>query len=443
MVTIVGEDPAAVVLKWDGPQGGTMLPVGRLVRQALAADARRRRPRAALPALRPELLDLQRNQRPGLPRRAMRDRLRRARYGRTGRERGAALPLPAVRHRHPDGQLELDGHLGLVLPFRGLRPRHPQRDGQLARLGEPLPPLEDLRRQHREPDGLLGGQQHERRARSASSISPAATPGARPTSITGNRVLDPTGDWAMMLDNAGPYLVVDNVLRLGEEARGVRMTWADQTLVGNVYSQGGRRRRARPLPPHRGEGRRGRRHPRRAARRCRPPRRAASASVFDLPATADAAAIQQAIDQAAATGGPAAGGASADGRPTRSTARSSFPRGATCSLSATGPARSPRGWSGPARPTAWCCGSKARARRRSATSRSRPARRRPCSCDAPDQAGGRIFADQLNTNGPTRPHPGPLRRAAGRPVSSEHGVQFRALQGQRQRRHVGGGHRPR
>ena len=34
-----------------------------------------------------------------------------------------------------------------------------------------------------------------------------------PTSITGNRVLDPAGDWAMILDNAGPYLVVDNVMR--------------------------------------------------------------------------------------------------------------------------------------------------------------------------------------------------------------------------------------
>src|SRR5439155_26118144 len=34
-----------------------------------------------------------------------------------------------------------------------------------------------------------------------------------PTSLTGNRVLDPTGDWAAVLDNAGPYLVVDNVFR--------------------------------------------------------------------------------------------------------------------------------------------------------------------------------------------------------------------------------------
>ena len=58
-----------------------------------------------------------------------------------------------------------------------------------------------------------------------------------PTSITGNRVLDPTGDWAMILDNAGPYLVVDNVIRLGKSARGIRMTWGDQTLLGDVYSK--------------------------------------------------------------------------------------------------------------------------------------------------------------------------------------------------------------
>lgn len=123
-----------------------------------------------------------------------------------------------------------------------------------------------------------------------------------PTSITGNRILDPTGDWAMILDNAGPYLVVDNVMRLGKTARGIRMTWADQTLVGNVYTrenaveERGRFRRiaekvvaekAIPdtlpaLPPT-------------------PPRR--ERRIFELPVTADAAAIQHAIDQAARLSG--------------------------------------------------------------------------------------------------------------------------------------------
>ena len=58
-----------------------------------------------------------------------------------------------------------------------------------------------------------------------------------PTSITGNRIIDPTGDWAMILDNGGPYLVVDNQFRLRPNTRAIRMTWADQTLVGNVYTQ--------------------------------------------------------------------------------------------------------------------------------------------------------------------------------------------------------------
>jgi len=57
-----------------------------------------------------------------------------------------------------------------------------------------------------------------------------------PTSITGNRVLDPVGDFAMMLSNAGPYLVVDNTFRCQGKTRAVQMTWADQTFVGNTYT---------------------------------------------------------------------------------------------------------------------------------------------------------------------------------------------------------------
>jgi hypothetical protein len=119
-----------------------------------------------------------------------------------------------------------------------------------------------------------------------------------PTSVTGNRVLDPTGDWAMVLDNAGPYLVVDNVLRLGDKARGVRMTWADQTLAGNTYSRAdaveerGRFRRVAErvvepgqirdnlpsLPPT-------------------PPRR--QRTVIEVPAGSGAEAMQRALDEAA------------------------------------------------------------------------------------------------------------------------------------------------
>jgi len=57
-----------------------------------------------------------------------------------------------------------------------------------------------------------------------------------PTSITGNRVLYPTGDFAMKLSNAGPYLVVDNTFRCRGKTRAVQMTWADQTFVGNTYT---------------------------------------------------------------------------------------------------------------------------------------------------------------------------------------------------------------
>ena len=57
-----------------------------------------------------------------------------------------------------------------------------------------------------------------------------------PTSITGNRVIDCTGPFAMLLDNAGPYLVVDNQFRLSGSNRAVRMTWADQVFCGNRYS---------------------------------------------------------------------------------------------------------------------------------------------------------------------------------------------------------------
>jgi len=125
-----------------------------------------------------------------------------------------------------------------------------------------------------------------------------------PTSITGNRIIEPTGDFAMRLGNGGPYLLADNVIksRPGSTKPAVVMTWGDQTLVGNTYTvadpvkEAGRFTRlddkvvapdaidARPpsLPPT----------PRKRDRK-----------LFELPASADAAAIQQAIDQAAQLAG--------------------------------------------------------------------------------------------------------------------------------------------
>jgi hypothetical protein len=131
-----------------------------------------------------------------------------------------------------------------------------------------------------------------------------------PVSLTGNRVLDPTRDWAVILDNAGPYLVVDNQFRIGPSGRAIRMTWADQTLVGNTYTRGN-------AVEERG-------HFRRIAERVvsaheipdalptlpsTPPHR--ERKVVEVQSGADREAIQQAIDEAAK--GRTSGGSFADG----------------------------------------------------------------------------------------------------------------------------------
>ncbi len=58
-----------------------------------------------------------------------------------------------------------------------------------------------------------------------------------PTSITGNRIIDYTGDFAIRLGNGGPYLVMDNVFRSSDPDKPqVELTWGDQALIGNVYT---------------------------------------------------------------------------------------------------------------------------------------------------------------------------------------------------------------
>lgn len=59
-----------------------------------------------------------------------------------------------------------------------------------------------------------------------------------PCSITGNRIIEPTGDFAIRLGNGGPYLLMDNIIksRSGKTEPEVYMTWADQALVGNTYT---------------------------------------------------------------------------------------------------------------------------------------------------------------------------------------------------------------
>jgi hypothetical protein len=59
-----------------------------------------------------------------------------------------------------------------------------------------------------------------------------------PTSITGNRIIDPTGDFAMALGNGGPYLVAWNTVRsrAGVTTPQMMLTWGDQALVGNTWT---------------------------------------------------------------------------------------------------------------------------------------------------------------------------------------------------------------
>lgn len=125
-----------------------------------------------------------------------------------------------------------------------------------------------------------------------------------PTSITHNRVIEPTGDFAIRLGNGGPYLVTDNQIRLapGGKARAIEMTWGDQALIGNTYG----------VPADRKDGvKEAGRFVRLAEKTVEPaaiaaeppklpptpPRR--ERRVLEVPAGADVAAIQQAIDRAA------------------------------------------------------------------------------------------------------------------------------------------------
>jgi len=247
-----------------------------------------------------------------------------------------------------------------------------------------------------------------------------------PVSLTGNRVLDPTGDWAVILDNAGPYLVVDNVLRLSDQTRGVRMTWADQTLVGNTYTRDdaveerGRFRRIAervvkrseipdnlptlpPTPP------------------CRQRR------VFEVPAGSDVAAIQRAIDEAARLNGQ---------RPVVHLPMGNYAIGKTlvvpanCDLQlvgdGAGETASRLNWTGPEGGVLLQLEGPSRATLRDFYLHAPNAR--GLVVTRADQSGGRIFADQLNANGPSGQQAG--RTAAIRIHGLDRSdVLLRALQG--------------
>ena len=120
-----------------------------------------------------------------------------------------------------------------------------------------------------------------------------------PTSITGNRIIDCTGDFAIRLGNGGPYLVADNVIRNreGQDKPPVVLTWGDQALVGNTYSvedavaaKGRYRRLAEKVVPRDAIDAAVPSLPPTPPKVVRP--------VIEVPAGASAEALQAAIDQA-------------------------------------------------------------------------------------------------------------------------------------------------
>jgi hypothetical protein len=247
-----------------------------------------------------------------------------------------------------------------------------------------------------------------------------------PVSLTGNRVLDPTGDWAVILDNAGPYLVVDNRFRLSDKTRAIRMTWGDQTLVGNTYSR-------KDAVEERGRFRR-------LAEKIvglddidksvpslpkTPPRR--ERRVFEIPPGAKGDEIQKAINAAALLKGqrPVVHLPMGEYRLTRTLV---IPAGCDVQLAGDGGAETATRltWAGPADGVALRLAGPSRATLRDFYIHAPQARALLIGdCDQP---GGRIFADQLNTGGPSSAKEG--RTAALRVQGlDETDVLLRALQG--------------
>jgi hypothetical protein len=247
-----------------------------------------------------------------------------------------------------------------------------------------------------------------------------------PVSLTGNRVYDPTGDWAVKLSNAGPYLVVDNVFRLSANTRAIKMTWGDQTLVGNTYTRNdaveehGRFRRIAEkvvetkdiptklpeLPPT-------------------PPKR--DRKVIEVTAGSNSAAIQEAINAAAVLVGKKPIVHLPMGK-YRIDKTLVIPAGVDLQLVGDGGGETATrlDWAGPADSVVLRLDGPSRATLKDLYINAGPARALVVA-DA-DQKGGRIFADQLNTSGPTGRTNG--RSAALRVNGLEQtNVQLHALQG--------------
>jgi hypothetical protein len=247
-----------------------------------------------------------------------------------------------------------------------------------------------------------------------------------PVSLTGNRVVDPTGDWAVILDNAGPYLVTDNIFRLPGKTRGIRMTWGDQTLVGNSYTRkdvveerGRFRRIGEKIVPGKDISHSVHALPDTPRRRQR--------KVFEVPPGAKGAEIQQAIDAANQLKGQ---------RPIVHLPMGAYPIEKTLVIPAgcdvqlvgdgAGETATRLNWSGPADGVVLRLEGPSRATLRDFYIHAPQAR--AVLVDDCDQPGGHIFADQLNTSGPSSAKQG--RSAALRINGLDHtDVLLRALQG--------------
>ena len=246
------------------------------------------------------------------------------------------------------------------------------------------------------------------------------------TSVTGNRIIDPTGQFAIRLGNGGPYLLADNVIRnrAGNSQPPVVLTWGDQTLLGNTYSMDN---------PVKTDGRY-----RLVAEKVVPPEEIDATppvlpptppmvdrTVLEVAAGATAADIQSAIDRAVKLSGS---------RPVVHLPRGTYqidrplviPAAADVQLIGDGAGETATvlRWTGPTDGVMLRLAGPSRATVRDMNLRigqGTAVRLEDC-----DQPGGRICADQLNVNGASESQKGVGVRVDGVEQSD---VLFRCLQG--------------
>jgi hypothetical protein len=246
------------------------------------------------------------------------------------------------------------------------------------------------------------------------------------TSIIGNRIIDPTGQFAIRLGNGGPYLLADNVIRsrAGNDQPPVILTWGDQTLLGNTYSvdnpvkKNGRYRllTEKVVPPEKIDA---------AVPVLLPTPPKVDRAVFEVATGASAADIQLAIDRAARLSG---------NRPVVHLPKGAYPidrslvipAAADVQLIGDGAAETATvlRWSGPPDGVMLKLEGPSHATLRDINlhiGRGTVVRLEDC-----DQVGGRIFADQLSVNGISTSQKGIGVRVDGVEQSD---VLFRCLQG--------------